>query len=116
MAKNGFGFGAFNWLVVLAAVLALIYYLYEGGRFSEGAKAWGARTDRELHKLKRLRFSKTGKNDGQWFGTSQAMCADGRPVPRYPTRCDACRSCGPCPSWMNPTMCDVLGWVAEFPL
>ena len=36
MAKNGFGFGAFNWLVVLAAVLALVYYLYEGGKFSEG--------------------------------------------------------------------------------
>ena len=24
------------WLVALAAVLALVYYLYEGGKFSEG--------------------------------------------------------------------------------
>jgi hypothetical protein len=31
MAKNNL-----VWLVVLAAVLALVYYLYEGGKFSEG--------------------------------------------------------------------------------
>jgi len=43
MAKRSFGLGAFNWLVVLAAVLALVYYLYEGGKFSEGGcRVWSA--------------------------------------------------------------------------
>lgn len=39
MAKRSFSLGAFGWLVVLAAVLALVYYLYEGGMFSEGVAA-----------------------------------------------------------------------------
>ena len=57
MAKNNI-----VWLVALAAVLALVYYLYEGGKFSEGSgTGWcgpqcqeviaGARTDGVKHQF-----------------------------------------------------------------
>ena len=36
MAKKSSGFGALSWFILIAASLPLVYYLYEGGRFSEG--------------------------------------------------------------------------------
>ena len=51
MAKNGSNFGArggLAWLVVLAAVLAFVYYLYEGGKFSEGSESASGREDSEF--------------------------------------------------------------------
>ena len=135
MAKKGFGIGL---LAVLAAVLALAYYLYTSGIFREGASAnpftrvgeaaAAAATKAEEHGLAREldgQAAATRKKDTEILSQHKdavprefhklgLACADGSLVPPPPARCPPCVGswCGDCPPpcVRTPGCCDALGW------